>query len=158
MSRSRSRGPSGAATPSHMHSIGRGGAGNMFEGEPPSIETVMENEDFRFQPAAVHSTGRGGLANMSHSPTPAVEHRAAAAGIQSTFESTGRGGAGNMRERSGSRDPGARSQSRGRVADILQRVSRPFEKSSRERQGDNPSVQRGRATEPSTDTQETLSG
>ncbi|KAJ8086887.1 hypothetical protein PM082_005712 [Marasmius tenuissimus] len=150
MSRSRSRGPPAAvSSSSHMHSTGRGGAGNIHEGDAPSIETVMENDDFKFSPAAVHSTGRGGIANMSHSPSPGVEaYRGSLGGNQSPFESTGRGGAGNMRERSASREPAARSQSRGRVADILNRVVNPWEKSSRERQGDNPSVQRGRATEP----------
>jgi len=86
---------------------------------------------------------------MSHSPSPGVEgYRASVAGNASPFESTGRGGAGNMRDRSESREPAARSQSRGRMADILHRVAHPWEKSSKERQGDNPSVQRGRATEP----------
>ncbi|KAF9268198.1 hypothetical protein L218DRAFT_842674, partial [Marasmius fiardii PR-910] len=95
MSRSRSRGPSGSNTPSHVHSTGRGGVGNIFDSDAPSIETVMENEDFQFKPATVHSTGRGGLANMSYSPSPSVEgHRASI--NQSGFESTGRGGVGNM--------------------------------------------------------------
>jgi len=54
MSRSRSRGPTPAASsPSHMHSTGRGGAGNIHEGDAPSIETVMENDNFKFSPAAV---------------------------------------------------------------------------------------------------------
>lgn len=148
MSRSRSRGPSGSSAPSYVHSTGRGGVGNFFDGEAPSIETVME-EDFRLKPGVVHSTGRGGLANMSHSPSPGVEGHRATIDSHIGFESTGRGGAGNMKERSGSREP--RSQSRGRVAEILHRVVHPLEKSSRERTslGDNSSVQRGRATEPS---------
>ncbi|KAG7096707.1 hypothetical protein E1B28_004121 [Marasmius oreades] len=151
MSRSRSRGPSqtSSSAPLHVHSTGRGGTGNIFEGDAPSIETVMEDEDldFQFKPATIHSTGRGGLANISHSPPPGVESYRASVNNQTGFESTGRGGAGNMRERSASREP--RSQSRGRVAEILQRVVHPLEKSSRERTGDNPSVQRGRAIETS---------
>ncbi|KAK7060411.1 hypothetical protein VNI00_001176 [Paramarasmius palmivorus] len=150
MSRSRSRGPAPAVnTPPHVHSTGRGGSGNIYEGDAPPIESVLEDGNVHFSNSAVHSTGRGGLANMSHSPAPGVEQLHPPIHTAHHYESTGRGGAGNMRDQSASRDPASRSQSRGRVGDLLHRVTHPSEKSSREREGDNGSVQRGRTAGPS---------
>jgi hypothetical protein len=69
-----------------------------------------------------HSTGRGGLANVTNAHTPGIEvvhHQDG--GIQSS----GRGGAGNIRDRSTSREPGNCSTSRERITQIWNKVTHP---------------------------------
>jgi len=67
-----------------------------------------------------HSTGRGGLANVTNAHGPSIEvvhHH------EAPFESSGRGGAGNIRDRSTSREPGARNTSKERISHIWNKVT-----------------------------------
>ncbi|KAH7921659.1 hypothetical protein BV22DRAFT_1107076 [Leucogyrophana mollusca] len=120
-SRSRSRGPSPA-----MHSTGRGGAGNIIYGDGVNADILDQDERRKHAHAeGIHSTGRGGVANLTMAPGPDIEgpfHHA-----RSEFESSGRGGAGNIRSRSGSRDPSGRAPSREKhgIAALWNKVSHP---------------------------------
>jgi hypothetical protein len=133
-SRSRSQGPI-------FHSSGRGGAGNIQHGagDPERID-IRDDEErlehthpyvvyvfdsisklYTLMPVCYsHSTGRGGLANVTHAHGPGIEvvhHHDA------PFESSGRGGAGNIRDRSTSREPGGRNTSRERISNIWNKVT-----------------------------------
>ncbi|KAG1884279.1 hypothetical protein F4604DRAFT_1574606 [Suillus subluteus] len=101
--RSRSRGPI-------VHSTGRGGSGNIQYGTGTSVDNTDEEERKKHAHAqTVHSIGRGGAANFTNVHSPDIEH---VVHRHSGFESSGRGGAGNIRSRSGSRDPSGRTPSR----------------------------------------------
>jgi hypothetical protein len=103
-SRSRSKGPA-------LHSSGRGGAGNIQHGTGNPEQADIQDDEERLKHThinGIHSTGRGGAANLTHTHGPSVEvvhHN------EAPFQSSGRGGAGNIRDRSVSREPGSRSSS-----------------------------------------------
>ncbi|KAH8990850.1 hypothetical protein EDB92DRAFT_2088373 [Lactarius akahatsu] len=98
-----------------VHSSGRGGIGNLYIGDPveKGILEVEERERAAHQhPLGVHSTGRGGLANLTPGELPHVEAPVNPHGAnhphathKHELESTGRGGAGNISDRSRSREP-----------------------------------------------------
>lgn len=127
--RSKSRDEEGSQEPrSSMHSVGRGGAGNIQPGSPEEAEAIDQRDNVEMEralaghPDGMHSTGRGGVANitpLSPGPdSPPHEHE------HGPTEHTGRGGAGNIfrtRSRSESKN---RSNSRGRtgLGQIWQRV------------------------------------
>ncbi|KAH9053575.1 hypothetical protein EDB87DRAFT_1650983 [Lactarius vividus] len=98
-----------------VHSSGRGGIGNLYIGDPveKGILEVEEHERAAHQhPPGVHSTGRGGLANLTPGELPHVEDPVNPHGAnhphathKHELESSGRGGAGNISDRSRSREP-----------------------------------------------------
>jgi hypothetical protein len=119
-SRSRSKGPA-------LHSTGRGGVGNIQPGDPDKLDANDDRERSGYSHTDgmyvtdstsqlynslihySHSTGRGGAANLTAAHGPSVEvvqHH------EAPFESSGRGGAGNIRDRSRSREPASRSASK----------------------------------------------
>jgi len=108
-SRSRSKGPGPA-----LHSSGRGGAGNIEHGLGNAEQAEILDDAERAKhahPNGIHSTGRGGVANVNLGPGPGVEHVEHQEGL---ITSSGRGGAGNIRDRSTSREPGSRNASKER--------------------------------------------
>jgi len=118
-SRSRSQGPA-------FHSSGRGGVGNIQHGaiDPERVDIQDDEERLkRTHMNGVHSTGRGGVANMTGAHGPAIEvvHHS-----ESHFQSSGRGGAGNIRDRSTSREPGSRGTSMERISHIWNKVTHPY--------------------------------
>jgi len=119
-SRSRSQGPA-------FHSSGRGGAGNIQHstGDPEQIDIQDGTERLRHaHPDGTHSTGRGGIANLTDAHGPRIEvvrHH------EAPFESSGRGGAGNIRDRSVSREPGSRNPSKDKhnISQLWNKVTHP---------------------------------
>ncbi|KAG9311655.1 hypothetical protein JVU11DRAFT_7890 [Chiua virens] len=107
-SRSRSRDPATV-----MHSTGRGGAGNIHPGSHLRPDSLDQEERIQHtHHEGIHSTGRGGAANITVAHEPDVEHVHHHHHL-GELESTGRGGAGNIiRDRSASRDPGTRADSK----------------------------------------------
>ena len=86
---------------------------------PPNLVFVLVYLSVR---CCRHSTGRGGAANLTPAHAPGVEvvhHH------EAPFESAGRGGAGNIRDRSVSREPGSRNPSRDTLGQLWNKVTHP---------------------------------
>ncbi|OSX55736.1 hypothetical protein POSPLADRAFT_1042079 [Postia placenta MAD-698-R-SB12] len=123
-----------------MHSVGRGGAGNIQPGSPEEAEAIDQRDNEEMEralaehPDGMHSTGRGGVANITPlSPGPDSaphEHEHGAA------EHTGRGGAGNIFRTRSRSESKKRSSSRGRtgLGQMWQRV-RSKSRAPREHEG-----------------------
>ncbi|TEB17266.1 hypothetical protein FA13DRAFT_1758983 [Coprinellus micaceus] len=104
--RSRSRDPSVGARPTSRdpkarHATGRGGAGNIREGDGYDANAADEVERGKLGAhgfggeALPHSTGRGGIANITEQEEPALE-RPSVSLKEGEYRSAGRGGAGNL--------------------------------------------------------------
>jgi len=127
ISRSRSRDVESRASATYQ-STGRGGAGNLttHSVRDSSIDEEAERRAYA-RPEGIHSTGRGGVANLTegHAGIEEVEHHLSA----DTMASTGRGGAGNIRNRSASREHNrGASKERNVISSLIDKVTHPHGK------------------------------